>query len=189
MNKIYESTNQIVLYPVKRRFIEIGGERPVGAYRTGNRAANGRYHTRWGYSNDMMIVNIARLKERYAAAAGMSPEEAVKGSPFRNDGGEAFRLPRYTRLHPGRTAPSAADVQKILGDLTKEGYWLVPMTMTSHPYIGDGSSEPEEQTTLRSSIPDSHDTSPFTPQSETLGITTNSYMANVSALMSYYLNK
>lgn len=174
------------------RFIEIGGERPVGAYRTGNRAANGRYHTQWGYGarySDLMIIDLAGLKSRLEELQRMSAAQATAASPFGNTGGEAFELPKYLQLRPRGSAPAAAEVQKLLADLTPQGYWLVPMTMTSHPYIGDGSTEPEAQTTPRQGVPDLHDTSPFTPQTETLGITTRSYMSNVSTLMNYYLNK
>lgn len=169
------------------RFIEIGGERQVGSYRTGSNVVNGRYHTRYGYSNDIMVIRIGQIKERYNELKAMTVEEAMADSPFRNEGGVQFQMPEYIAL---RNIPATErEVRELISSLKSEGYWLVPMTMTSNPYTEGASPDVVTPGNFQSGqVADKYDTSPFTPAEEVLGITTRSYMQNVSRLMSYLNN-
>ena len=169
------------------RFIEIGGKRQVGSYRTGSNVVNGRYHTRYGYSNDFMIIDIDRIKQRYNELKAMTVEEAMAESPFRNEGGVQFGMSEYIALENVQT--TEREVRELISSLTSDGYWLVPMTMTSNPYTAGASPDNITPGNFQSGqVGDKYDTSPFTPAEEVLGITTRSYMQNVSRLMSYLNN-
>ena len=168
------------------RFIEVGGTRPIGSSRTGSNAVNGRYHTTYGYGNDFMIIDINRIQQRYEALKAMTVEEATAESPFGNKGGAQFRMPEYIAL---RSIPATErEVRELISSLTSEGYWLVPMTMTSNPYTMDEGAKTVTPGVLGGQVADKYDTSPYTPQEEVMGITTRSYMTNVSRLMNYLNN-
>ncbi|NDW13353.1 pectate lyase [Bacteroides sp. 214] len=166
------------------RNIEIGTNKALFTYRVGSNVVNGEYLTEYGYG-EFMKIDIAQFRKRYEELLSLSVEEVTKNSPFQNKGGEQFKFPDYNVLHvfPG----AERSVNEILSSLTKEGYWLVPMTMTSNPYIGDGPAEVTPGNYQGVPVGDKYDTSPYPPKEQVMGITTNSYMWNVSQLINYYL--
>ena len=168
------------------RNIEIGTGKPLSTYRVGSNVVNGRYITQQAYGTEFITLNIERIRRRYEELKSLPLEEVTRNSPFRNGGGIRFRLPEYLALRP--VGATEQEVRDILSALTEEGYWLVPMTMTSNPYIGNGSVEVAPGNFRGVPVGDRYDTSPYPPKEQVLGITTRSYMNNVSRLMGYLKN-
>ncbi|MDR2936335.1 MAG: pectate lyase [Rikenellaceae bacterium] len=168
------------------RYIEVGTNKPLASVRTGSNAISGRYTTKQMYSSDMIRIDIERIKRRYQHLTSTPVEEVTRLSPLRNEGGQAYQMPEYLQMRPGRT--DEKEVRELLASLTPEGYWLVPIGMTSNPYIGDGPLEPTPGN-FRGQVGDKYDTSPFTPKDPIQGITTASYMTNVGKLIGFLNNR
>jgi hypothetical protein len=97
-------------------------------------------------------------------------------------------LPRYfvTNLEAGsdlNAQGADGDVAKILGDLNANGWWPTPLRATSHPYIGPGSKTPAPGDYSTTHVGDMSDTSPYTTDKPVTGISTATFISNMSALI------
>jgi len=168
-------------------FIEIGTDRPLYVHRRGSNIVNGAYYVDYdpantiGHYSAFRRVDVARLRKLYEEARAMSPAEAVEGSPL-TPGAGAMSLPRFFTVSPDRDAPSRAEIEQVVDSLKPEGYWLVPLGTSSHPYAGPGSSTVAPGDFARSHVGDKSDTSPF-PDENIVGISVAAYVRNMGAMI------
>jgi PelA/Pel-15E family pectate lyase len=178
-------------------FTEIGSNRPRIVHRRGSNVVNGEYF--WDYNPERPIthysqwrnLDVAALRERYERLRG---QRSTEQSPFvrRVD----FRLPRFfttqnievsdMNSNAGAGAvqrPSAERVNELVSSLNADGYWPTPLTATSNPYIGDGSRTPPPGDYAQTLVGDATDTSPHTTDSPITGISTGTFIQNMSALL------
>jgi len=77
--------------------------------------------------------------------------------------------------------PSGEEVASLIRSLNGEGYWPTPLTMTSHPYAGDGpvAASRDYSSTF---VGDEFDTSPYRAEVPEVGISTRTFIRNMAAL-------
>ena len=168
-------------------YIEMGTNRGLYTYKVGSNVMNGRYVSSYSLPGKLAYLNIRKIRERYNQLKSNTVEQATANSPF-NTFAKAYIFPDYTELNL-KKKPTQQEVTKLLGDLVNGEYWLSPIAATSNPYIGDGSMEVVPNVNVDRQAGDKYDTSPFTPDPEIMGITTKSFMQNVSLLITYLKNK
>ena len=164
-------------------FVEIGTNKPLYVHREGSNVVNGRYF--WDYNPKNTIahysafrrIDMELLRKRYAEAKALPPAEAVKGSPLVAGRG-MIPLARFFAVAP----VTNTSVQSVIGSLNSQGYWLVPLGTTSHPYRGDGSAKPVPGDFSQTYVGDTSDTSPF-PDEKITGISTEGFIRNMSVLI------
>lgn len=181
-------------------FIEIGTNRARIVHRRGSNSVNGEYH--WDYDAEKPIthysqwraLDVEALRARYERLRAASPDALAANSPLR--AGADFRLPRFfttqnvevsdMNSNVGQGAverPSAARIAELAGALNAEGYWPTPLTATSNPYRGDPPPGPPPGDFSQTLVGDSFDTSPFTTDNPVTGISTGTFIQNMSALL------
>jgi PelA/Pel-15E family pectate lyase len=153
-------------------FLEVGTNRPLYLHRTGSNVVNGRYYAddqpqnTIGHYSSFRSIDLAGLRQRYAAAKALPPDEVMKDSPLR-PGATPGALPRIvTRaggFSPGARSGGgpAARVAAIVASLNADGYWPAPLRSTSHPYRGEGPKEIAPGDFSRTEVGDESDTSPY----------------------------
>lgn len=179
-------------------FVELGTNRPLYLHRAGSNVVNGRYFfdDNWRdtvrHYSSFRVIDLAGLRQRYAETSAIPPAEVQAHSPLfqaRAAPGEAF--PRFfTRtelIGEGASAsgPSNERVSRVLASLSPVGYWSRDLPLTSHRYARNGSekiSAGDFRTTL---VGDESDTSPFRNPQSTPGISTGTYVRNMSLLIDY----
>lgn len=172
-------------------FIELGTNRPIYVHRRGSNVVNGEYY--WDYSPEAPLghysayraIDVAALRREYEALKALPPEEAVASSPLHATG--EVPLPRYfvVDLETGSdlNAQTAAEPDDIVRTLNEDGWWPTPLRATSNPYRGDGPSEPAPGDFRSTHVGDATDTSPYTTDTPVIGISTATYIANMSRLI------
>jgi PelA/Pel-15E family pectate lyase len=181
-------------------FTEIGSNRARIVHRRGSNVVNGEYY--WNHDTAKPITHYSQwrnldvdaLRARHERLRAASPDALAVASPFspRAD----FRLPRYfttqnievsdLNSNAGSGAvqrPTPERVAELNGALNAEGYWPTPLTATSNPYIGDGSATPAPGDFSQTLVGDATDTSPHTTENPVTGISTGSFIQNMSALL------
>jgi hypothetical protein len=164
-------------------YIEIGTNKALYTHKIGSNVMNGRYIPSYSLPGKLAYLNIKSTRERYKQIKSMPVEKAIKESPF-NSVAKTFQFPEYVELNL-KKKPTMSEVEKLIGDLVNGEYWLAPISATSNPYIGDGSMEIVPNVNVGRQVGDKYDTSPFAPDSQIMGITTKSYMQNISKLIAY----
>jgi PelA/Pel-15E family pectate lyase len=172
-------------------FIEIGTNRPLYVHRRGSNVVNGAYYVDYspektiGHYSAFRAVKFDRLWKEYGELEASSPAEVAKGSALK-----AGRkpLPRYfvTNLEAGSDLNAqGADgaPAKIISDLNAQGWWPTPLRATSNPYIGPGSKTPAPGDYSTTHVGDKSDTSPYTTDKPVIGISTATFISNMSALI------
>lgn len=165
--------------------------RLIGTHRKGSNAQNGEYWSDFETADTKpaKYVDVAALRARYERLKAMSPAEATRNSVLMGRGPSL--LPKYvvTRevggsdLNVTAGAPPATDIAAIVGGLNAEGYWPIELRTTSHVYKGDGPPTPPPGFVDRGQVGDEWDTSPFTEPSGPMGISTGTYINNMSQLI------
>lgn len=179
-------------------FIEIGTNRARINHRRGSNVVNGEYY--WDYNPEKPIthysqwrnLDVSVLRSRYARLRDSSVDGAA--SPFTRRAG--FRLPRYfttqnievsdLNSNAGSGAvqrPPPQRVRELIDTLNTEGYWPTPLTATSNPYLGDGSPTPAPGDFAQTLVGDASDTSPHVTDRPETGISTGTFIQNMSALL------
>lgn len=79
--------------------------------------------------------------------------------------------------------PTAERVAQLVASLNREGYWPTPLSAASNPYRGEGSAIPASGDFSQTLVGDATDTSPYTTTSPTTGISTGTFIQNMSALL------
>ena len=180
-------------------FIEPGTNQPWYIHRRGSNVVNGAYYADRN-PNDTLIhygsfrtLNVAGLREQYAALADQTPEQASAGSPLLAPAGTRT-LPRYFTLRDvswqdmGSAArrarpPAATRAGELIAALNARGYWPTPLTATSNPYIGRGPATPVGGEYRITRVGDLHDTSPWITDYPVEGVSTESFVRNMGDLI------
>ena len=177
-------------------FVEAGTNRPLYVHRRGSNVVNGEYYVDGdprntiGHYSSFRQVDVARLREAYAAARALAPAEAAKGSVLLPGAGPV-PLPRYFTVRepvafgPDAGMPPAAGAARAIASLDAQGRWIVPLGSTSHPYRGDGAKEITPGDFSRTQVGDESDTSPFRADPGLTGISTAAYIRNMGALIRF----
>ena len=177
-------------------FVEIGTNRPLYVHRRGSNVVNGEYYVDGdprntiGHYSSFRQMDVARLREEYAAARALAPAEATKGSPLLPGAGPV-PLPRYFTVRepvafgPDAGMPPAARAARAIAALDAQGRWIVPLGSTSHPYRGDGPKEIAPGDFSRRQVGDESDTSPYRADPGLTGISTAAYIRNMGALIRF----
>jgi len=178
------------------RYVEIGTNRFLRVHRRGSNAQNGEYYVDYDMTGARAEKRIDTddLRRRYEKLAAMTAEQATAASVWFGRGSNL--LGRYVvtedivgsdtnvRTDDGRNI-SASRAAALLETLNEEGYWPTELRTTSHPYRGTGPAEPPAGFVDRGQVGDAWDTSPFTMQSGPMGISTGTYIRNMSLLIAY----
>lgn len=185
------------LYPT---FIEAGSNRARIVHRRGSNVVNGEYY--WDYNANKPIshygqwraIDAAALQQRYERLRGAPRDALLANSPLRARGG--FQLPRFfatqnievsdlnSNRGEGPTGrPTAERIYELTGTLNAEGYWPTPLTAISNPYGGDGSPTPTPGDYSQTRVGDDTDTSPYVTDNPVPGISTGTFIQNMSALL------
>jgi PelA/Pel-15E family pectate lyase len=180
-------------------FIEPGTNQPWYIHRRGSNVVNGSYYADRN-PNDTVIhygsfrtLNVAGLREQYAALAAQTPEQASAGSPLLAPAGTKT-LPKYFTLRDvswqdmGSAArrarpPAARRAGELIAALNARGYWPTALTATSNPYIGPGPATPVGGEYRITRVGDLHDTSPWTTDFPVEGVSTESFVRNMGDLI------
>jgi PelA/Pel-15E family pectate lyase len=177
-------------------FVEVGTNKPLYVHRRGSNVVNGEYfvdgdpHNTIGHYSSFRQVDVAQLREDHLAARALPPAEAGRDSPLR-PGAARLRLPRYFAVRePSAFGPDAglrpADrAARAVASLDDRGRWIAPLGSTSHVYRGDGPKEIAPGDFSRSQVGDESDTSPYRADAGVTGISTNTYIRNMSALIGF----
>lgn len=173
------------------RNYEPGTGRLIAGHRRGSNAQNGEYWSDYDTAGirPSKHIDVARLRARYERVQGLTPEQATRNSVLLGRG--ETLLPPYvvTRAVGGSdlnvtSAVARTDaVADLVAGLTPEGYWPQELRTTSHPYRGDGPASPPPGFVDSDQVGDEWDTSPFTLASGPMGISTGTYINNMSRLI------
>ncbi len=181
-------------------FIELRTNRARINHRRGSNVVNGAYY--WDYDPEKPITHYSQwrnvdadaLRARYERLRAANAEQLAAGSPLnaRRD----FRLPRYFTTQNLEVSdmtsnvglgavqrPTSQRVQELVAALNAEGYWPTPLTATSNPYVGDGSATPPSGDFAQTLVGDASDTSPYVTDRPITGISTGTFIQNMSALL------
>lgn len=181
-------------------FIEIGTNRPLYNHRRGSNVVNGEYYQDHDpekpirHYSQWRAVDVDGLRSRYNALRTTSPGALRARSPLLRQ--QDFTLPRYFTTRSievsdlnsnigDRTidVPASETVNELIATLNREGYWPTPLVATSNPYIGDGSPEPAPGDYSQTRVGDATDTSPYLTDDPEIGISTGTFIRNMTTLM------
>ncbi len=164
-------------------FVELGTNKPMYVHRKGSNVVNGEYYVDYipartlGHYSAFRRVDVAGLRQQYAALKALPAADAVKGSPLAAGAG----VMPLTRFFAVDTAVTVSPMDAIAG-LTAEGYWPAPLVYNSHPFRRRGSKDVAPGDFSQTHVGDETDTSPF-PDARLTGISTAAYIRNMSALI------
>lgn len=181
-------------------FIELGTNRALYNHRRGSNVVNGEYFHNHSPENTIRhysqwrAIDLDALRERFRQLLLTTPAEVQARSPLNRQ--DDFQLPRYfTRQsievsdlnsNIGNRAidrPDADRIADLLGSLNDQGYWPTALTATSNPYIGPGPATPVPGDFSQTLVGDSSDTSPYVTAEPKTGISTGTFIQNMSALL------
>ena len=172
------------------RFICPDTGNPQYVHRRGSNYYNGEYFIDQDISNTVghyssaITVNPSNLKKVYEATLALSPEVLKAESPLFST--ERIPLDKYySTIRQSGSGNMADDVDELIRNVTKEGYWLSPISF-SNPY----KEYPKEGVVhtgneyLSTSVGDEYDTSPFRKEG-VMGISTATYISNMMKCVRY----
>ncbi|WP_255567946.1 pectate lyase [Brevundimonas sp. PAMC22021] len=175
------------------RYIEPGSNRVIAVHRRGSNAQNGEYYADFDAVDQVgeKHIDADALQARHDRLIAASPEAATSRSVLLGRGPSL--LPRYvvTRavggsdLNVTEARDRASEVAALIDGLNAEGYWPLELRTTSHPYRGDGPPEPPPGFVDRGQVGDDWDTSPFVEPTGPMGISTGTYINNMSRLIAH----
>jgi len=174
-------------------FIELGTDRAL--YLKGSGSWSGDTHNevvyepRDGISWVNRKLDLDRLRREYRDLVAMPVAQATRGSPLLAR--DPAPLPRYFVVRELRGSDlnigdgsERHDVALLAESLNAQGYWPTVLRATSNPYL------PEAEAALLSPVRmadgnliDARDTSPFMAEDPVTGISTGTYINNMSALI------
>lgn len=179
------------MYPT---FVELESNRPIYVHRRGSNVKYGEYY--WDYNDENLLshyggkraINLQNLKDEYERVSALSPEEATKDSPLKEEKFEGEGSPQhYYDLNRSSfdDVPSQQRVREILSSMDDQHRWLVQNVPTSNPYIGDGEKTELTDEYASVHVGDETDTSPYRDESNQLYISTQEYIRNMNLLMNF----
>jgi PelA/Pel-15E family pectate lyase len=179
-------------------FIEYDTNRPLYLHRSGSNVVNGRYFfdDNWrdtvGHYSSFRVIDLAALRQRYAETSMIAPADAQTRSPlFQTSATPSEVFARFfTRTEligesVSAPAPSNERVNRILTSLSPAGYWSRDLPSTSHRYVRAGSDKIAPGNFNATTVGDESDTSPFRNPVPTPGISTGTYIRNMSVLIDH----
>lgn len=176
------------------RFIDPDNGEPLYVHREGSNVVNGRYYADQHIANTIShygsgaFLNIARIKEAY---------EKVKNTPVKELAVSSLLLSNtdipldkyYSRKPDGVRGVSDKSVAELIEELTKEGFWLSPVRMTSYPYQQCPPMETSHETRYATTfVGDKYDTSTYNNEDTVMGISMVTYISNMMRLIGYLDN-
>ncbi|NHK26435.1 pectate lyase [Parvularcula flava] len=178
------------------RYVEAGTNRFMAVRRRGSNAQNGEYYVNYDMTGEMAEkrVDTDALWQRYETLQATPAEQLIAQSPLYGNGPSL--MPYYvvtddivgsdlnTQSDDGRDVTEAR-IHDLVQSLGEDGYWPTELRTTSHPYKGPGPDSPPEGFVDRGQVGDEWDTSPFTMESGPMGISTGTYIRNMSFLIEY----
>lgn len=176
-------------------FVEVGTNQPLYIHRTGSNVVNGRYyadhdwHNTIGHYSSFRQVDLAALRDEFAAAKAQSVDAATKESVLLHPDIEpifpAFFARTTTFELNGHERPKPERVARVIGSLDAEGRWLTELRLTSHRYTHDGSAIAAPGDYSHTLVGDETDTSPYPTNEHILGISTGAFVRNMNALIEF----
>ncbi|NDW11392.1 pectate lyase [Bacteroides sp. 214] len=167
------------------RFIHPESGKPLYVHRKGSNVVNGTYYIDQNIENTIVhyssatYLSIKALKEAYQEILALPKEEVTKNSPFAQDTCIPLQ-PFYYQPH-GR---GNASVEELVKSLSKEGYWLSPIRQTSNVYKPAPAMSPSDDTRyMETMVGDEYDTSPYQSKEKVMGISTRTFIENMSILI------
>lgn len=181
------------------RFLDPDTHKPLYVHRRGSNVKNGEYYIDQDARNTIRhyssfyVVNIPSLKKIYAEALALNADSLRRNSPLASDKVEPMPryyfqgLDEYGNMSAFRRlkVPSA---KELISSLNSEGYWPTVLSSISNPYKPIPKKMPTRSNDKRytsTMVGDEYDTSPF-PNDSVVGISTRTYLANMSRLISAY---
>lgn len=179
-------------------FVELGTNKPVYVHRKGSNVIYGRYYH--DYNDEKLLshyggktrIAIDRLRNEYNRLAALSPEEATKDSPLKEERflkegtpGDYFRPDQDF----SRFVPDEKQVRSVITSLDSENRWLIKHASISNPYIGDGKKKELTDEFASVNNGDETDTSPFRDPSDQEYISTGQYITNMNILIRFLESK
>jgi hypothetical protein len=123
-----------------------------------------------------------------------TPADVAPASPLNRQTG--FALPRYFTLekveipdltsdlgNPSVSNPDENRVRELLETLTDDGYWPTRLAESSYRYTGDPPPRVATGDFSETQVGDKSDTSPFLVSNPQVGISTGTFIRNMSELM------
>lgn len=175
-------------------FVELGTNTPLFIHRTGSNVINGRYYAdknpqnTIGHYSSFRSIDVAALRDRFKQVRAIDPNNAKQNSPL-HPGAAPRDLPRFFSLRSRRQdrsiRPSESQVIHLINTLNSQGHWPSRLINTSHPYKGDGPKEVTPGDFSRTKVGDTYDTSPYPSRERIMGISTDTYIRNMSTLILY----
>jgi PelA/Pel-15E family pectate lyase len=174
-------------------FIEVGTDRALYLRGSGSWSGDTRndvvYEPRDGVGWVNRKLDLTRLRQDYQALLAMPVAEATRGSPLLAR--DPLPLPRYFIVREQRGSDlniadgsQARDVAQLTEGLNAQGYWPTVLRATSNPWLPEAEAArlPPVQTADGQQI-DARDTSPFIAPDPVTGISTGTYINNMSVLI------
>jgi hypothetical protein len=173
-------------------FIEVGTDRALYLKGTGTWAGDMHnevvYEPRDGVSWVNRKLNVPALRRELQRVRAMPKAEATKDSPLFARSG--VPLDRYFVVDDvrGSDLNIGEDTHKPVADLVSglnaQGYWPTPITAISNVYHPDDEAAKLPATkAANGQMMDARDTSPYTVANPVMGISTGTYINNMSRLI------
>ncbi len=172
------------------RFIDPDTGKPLYVHRKGSNVVNGTYFIDQDISNTIAhyssgaFIDPEALRQRYQEVLNTPLSELKQESPLLSN--EQVPLEKYYSSVRFQKDRLDADVKELTKTLTKEGYWLSPISQISNPYKPcPPMPESNENKYLGTMVGDEYDTSPYRPETPVMGISTGVYVANMMKCILY----
>jgi len=173
-------------------FIELGTNRALINHRRGSNVVSGEYYQDYNpekpitHYSQWRAIDVEGLRARYETLRQTSAAALQAASPLEKKPG--FRLPPFftTDMAAGSDLNSSGNDEQIdalLAGLNDEGYWPTLLTATSKPYAGDGPETPVPGDFSQTRVGDHTDTSPYITETPETGISTGTFIKNMTTLM------
>ena len=167
-------------------YVELGTNRALYNHRRGSNVVNGSYYHNYDpdrpvtHSSQWREIDLAALRARYETLAEASARSLHEQSPLTRQQG--YELPRMFTARDAMSQPSGEEVASLIRSLNDEGYWPTPLTMTSHPYAGNGPAAEASRDYSSTFVGDEFDTSPYRAETPEVGISTRTFIRNMAVL-------
>ena len=179
-------------------FIEFGSNKPLYNHRRGSNVVNGEYYHDYSpekpiqHYSQWRAIDVDALRDRFRRLTLTTPADVAPASPLKRRPG--FTLPRYFTPRSIDVAdlqsnehqidkPDESRVRELLRTLNRDGYWPVRLTSSSYRYTDDPAPRVATGDFSQTEVGDKSDTSPFTVKRPEPGISTGTFIRNMSALL------
>jgi len=176
------------------RFIDPDTGKPLYVHRKGSNVINGHYYTDQDISNtighysSVAFIDFDELRKAYNDIKNIPLSEVTESSPLVST--EKVPLPKYYSKVRSEEKGSETEVLKLIKTISKEGYWLTPLTSISNPYKECPPMAPSQETKYASTfVGDEYDTSCYTSETPVMGISTAVYIANMMKFIGFLDSK